>query len=446
MYANKPTNILPKILLSYNFVCNPVKKAEISNVKAEIITIGDEILIGQITDTNSAWIAQRLNEIGVNICQITSIPDNKKHIYNALNDAQTRADLILITGGLGPTRDDITKEALCEYFNTTLRFDNETYKRIESYFNTRGFPMLEVNRKQAEVPEICTLIQNEYGTAPGMWFEKNEKVYISMPGVPYEMKAMMKKTLLDKIKKHFNPPVIIHKTILTQGIGESFLAEKINDWECNLPANVKLAYLPSPGIVRLRVSANGDNKKELSELVSDQVKNLERLIKEYIYGYDTDTMEEIIGRLLRNHNKTISIAESCTGGYIAHLITGISGSSDYFKGGVITYSNEIKMNMLGVSKESLEKYGAVSESVVKQMAGGVKQKFNTDYAIATSGIAGPSGGTKEKPVGTVWIALATPAGIIAKKNVFGNNRERNIRRSALASLNMLRKELLNINS
>jgi len=414
---------------------------------AEIITIGDEILIGQIVDTNSAFIAMMLNLNGISVKQISSVSDNREHIIKALDEAKERADIILITGGLGPTKDDITKKTLSQYFNTTMRFDQDVYSDVAAIFATYGKEVTAINRLQAEVPEICTTIRNQNGTAPGMWFEVSGKVFISMPGVPYEMKAMMKNQVIPKIKEHFKLPFIIHKTILTQGIGESYLSELISDWEDSLSADdIKLAYLPSPGMVRLRLSTKGDDLKKLNASVNKKIEELKIIISEYIYGYENfgeenETLEQIVGKLLREKKKTLSTAESCTGGYISHLITKVPGSSDYYVGSVISYSYEIKEKELNVSKKMLETQGAVSQPVVEQMAEAIREKYKTDYSIAASGIAGPGGGTVEKPVGTVWIAIATPEKIFSEKFLFGNNRERNIQKTANAALNMLRKEL-----
>jgi len=416
---------------------------------AEIITIGDEILIGQVIDTNSAFIAQQLNLSGIAVKQISSVSDNKEHILKALDEAAQRAQLILITGGLGPTKDDITKHTLSQYFNSGWRLDEEVLKHVEFLFNSRGLQVTPINRKQAEVPDNCTVIVNANGTAPGMWFEKDLKVFVSMPGVPYEMKAMMLNEVIPRLKIKFKLPVIVHKTILTQGIGESFLADLIEDWENSLALHaIKLAYLPSPGMVRLRLSLSGTDEKQLNEVVDAKIRELQSLISQYIYGYETygeepPTLGTIIGKLLRKQHKTLATAESCTGGYIAHLITKVAGSSDYYKGSVVSYTNDIKVLELGIKEANIINYGAVSSQVVEAMAAGIKHKFNTDYAIATSGIAGPTGGTAELPVGTIWIAVATANGVFSEKFLFGNNRERNIERASLAALNMLRKAIEN---
>lgn len=410
-------------------------------MKAEIITIGDEILIGQVINTNSSWLAETMNLIGVHIVQITTISDSREHILQSLEDAGKRAEIILITGGLGPTKDDITKETLCDFFNTKLEFNEEAYQNIINLFGKRGYKISELNRKQAEIPANCIPLNNKNGTAPGMWFEENGKIYVSMPGVPFEMKPMIEEQVVPKLRKKLKTDTIYHKTILTQGIGESWLSEKISAWEDNLPENIKLAYLPQPGIVRLRLSASGKNKTEIQNQVDEEIKKLHEIIPDLIFGYNNDTLEKIIGKILTAKKQTLATAESCTGGYIAHLITTVPGSSVYYSGSVVSYSNNIKMKVLSVSQENLEKQGAVSEEVVMQMAKGVQEKFNTSYAIATSGIAGPDGGTKEKPVGTTWIGMATPEKVFARKFLFGEERGRNIRRTALQALNMLRKEI-----
>ncbi len=408
---------------------------------AEIITIGDELLIGQVVDTNSAWIGQKLNEIGIKVFQITSVSDNEQHILSALKEAQQRADVILITGGLGPTKDDITKYALCKYIKSNLRFDETAFIQIEKLFNARGREVTAVNRKQAEVPEKCEVIQNAQGTAPGMWFDRKGKIFISMPGVPYEMKSMMELDVLPRLQNLFAEGVIIHKVILFQGIGESFLSDMIEKWELALPLNIKLAYLPSSGVLRLRLTATGTSEEKLQESISSEVEKLYSLVGEFIFGEDDDSLEKITARLLTENKFTISTAESCTGGYIAHRITTIPGSSSYYKGSVIAYDNSIKENLLGVSHSLIEKHGAVSEEVVLEMSKNARAKFKTDFSIACSGIAGPAGGTAEKPVGTVFLAIAHPKGIFAKRLLLGTDRERIIRETALHALNNLRKIL-----
>lgn len=416
-------------------------------MQVEIITIGDEILIGQIVDTNSAFIGQLLNMNGMSVKQISSVSDDREHILKALSEAKSRAQVILITGGLGPTKDDITKKTLAEYFNCKMRFDEHAYQDVANLFAQYGKEVTPINRLQAEVPEICEVVRNYNGTAPGMWFDVDGTIYVSMPGVPYEMKAMMQNQVVPKIKERFKLPAIYHKTVLTQGIGESALSEMISDWEDSLASvTIKLAYLPSPGMVRLRLSTKGETLEPLKKNVDTKIEELKKIIAEYIYGYETfgeekETLEQIVGKLLRDKKKSISTAESCTGGYISHLITKVPGSSEYYMGSVISYSYDIKENELGVSKSILESQGAVSQPVVEQMAKAIREKYKTDYSISASGIAGPSGGTDEKPVGTVWIAVATPDKVISEKFLFGNNRERNIQKTAHAALNMLRKEL-----
>lgn len=406
---------------------------------AEIISIGDELLIGQVINTNASWMGELLNRNGIKVTEIKAIADDKNAIKKSIEASFETTDIILVTGGLGPTKDDITKHTLCEYFNTKLIFNEEAFLRIQEIFRLRNFEVTKVNKAQAELPENCIPIKNINGTASGMWFEKSGKVLVSMPGVPFEMKTMMENEILPKLKAKFNTPVIINKTIMTQGVGESFLAKTIEDWENDLPKNIKLAYLPQPGIVRLRLSATGKDRAKCENKIDELVKKLTILIGDLIFGYDDILLEEAVGNSLKSKNKTVATAESCTGGYIAHLLTSIAGSSAYFKGSAVTYANEIKEMILGVSAADLENEGAVSETVVKQMALGALKKFGTDYAIATSGIAGPDGGTEEKPVGTTWIAIAGPQGVVAKKHHFGEHRGRNIRRAALTALFMLKK-------
>ncbi len=410
-------------------------------MRAEIINIGDELLIGQVVNTNASWMAEALNKSGIRTVRITVIADNKEEIRNALDEASKRADIILISGGLGPTNDDITKQTLAEYFNSKMVFHEPAFRQVKAIFEARKFPVNEINRQQAMIPEKCIPLFNKNGTAPGMWFEKEGKVYVSMPGVPFEMKPMMTEQVLPKLRKKFNLGFIYHKTIMTTGIPESMLAARIEEWENNLPENIKLAYLPQPGIVRLRLTASGKDEKQLVEEVNNYCRKLHSIIPEVIYGYDDISLEEVTGELLVKSGKTVSTAESCTGGYIAHLITSVAGSSRYYKGSVVSYANEIKSSLLDVPEEVLAEHGAVSREVVEAMARGAQRKLNTDYVLAVSGIAGPDGGTPEKPVGTVWIALASPEGVQSNLFHFGEHRGRNIRRSALAALNMLRLEL-----
>lgn len=411
-------------------------------MNAEIISIGDELLIGQVVNTNASWLAQELNSIGISVNKIISIGDEENAIINTLHAAEKYADIIFITGGLGPTNDDITKYALCKYFSSSLIYNDAAYQNIVKLFASHNIKVSELNHQQAYLPDNCTPMPNPIGTAYGMWFEKDKKTFISMPGVPHEMKLMVEREVLPRLKEKFTLPVIIHKTILTQGIGESFLAEKIANWEQKLPVYIKLAYLPSPGVVRLRLSAKGNDAQKLQQEIFDLVAGLKSIIGEYIFGYDNETLEEIIGKLLFEKNQTIAAAESCTGGYISHLITSVAGSSAYFKGAIIAYANEIKEKELNVNPGDIKKHGAVSQEVAEQMANGIRKKYNTDYGIGITGIAGPAGGSEEKPVGTVWVAVASSKNIISKKFTFGDNRERNIKKAAVAALNMLRKEII----
>ena len=410
---------------------------------AEIITIGDELLIGQIVDTNSAWIGEQLSLTGIKVHQISSISDNEEHILKALAEAEKRVDLVLITGGLGPTKDDITKKALCKYFDTDLVMYEDILAKIKEFFDRRGFKMLDVNKQQAALPENCTIIPNPVGTASGMWFEKNKTIFVSMPGIPHEMKRIMTDGVLPKLKKEYDLPVILHRTILTYGIIESELSDLLEDFEKKLPEGVKLAYLPSLERLRLRLSISGKHKLELEKILDEQENKLKKYLGNKIFGYGDSSLQEAVGILLKEKKQTLSTAESCTGGNIAHKITSVSGSSQYFKGSVVAYDNSIKQNVLQVQELSLIKYGAVSKEVVEQMALGIQKLMQTDYAIATSGIAGPTGETSEKPVGTTWIAIASPDGeVYTRKYVFGTQREQNIRRATSVALNNLRKLLL----
>ncbi|HDO26966.1 MAG TPA: competence/damage-inducible protein A [Bacteroidetes bacterium] len=411
-------------------------------MKAEIISIGDELLIGQVVNTNASWMAAELNKSGIRVVHVTVISDQEDDIHQSLDEALQRADIILMTGGLGPTKDDITKLTLARYFGVGMVFHEPTYKKVKAFFAARNFNMTDINRHQADIPENCVPIENNNGTAPGMWFEKNGKVIVSMPGVPFEMKPMMTDQVLPRLLKKYKPEPLFYKTIMTTGMPESFMSEKIKKWEESLPQHIKLAYLPQPGIIRLRLSASGKDKEKLKKEIEKYCNDLNNYIPDLVYGYDEVTLEEVTGSLLRERNKTVSTAESCTGGYLAHLITSIPGSSDYYTGSVISYANSVKTGQLGVDPGDLEKYGAVSRQVVEQMALGIKEKLGTDYSLAVSGIAGPDGGTKEKPVGTVWIAVATSGNVKSKLFHFGEHRGRNIRRSALAALNMLRLEIL----
>ena len=407
-------------------------------MKAEIITIGDEILIGQIVDTNSAWMGQQINLLGVEIYQVTSVHDDRSHILKAIDEAGRNADLVLITGGLGPTKDDITKKCLCEYFETELVFHPEVFEHVKSLLSSRNVIINQLNRDQALLPVNCTVLHNPVGTASGMWFEKNGTIFISMPGVPFEMEAIMTEEVFPRLKLLRKSRAIVHKTVLTIGIPESMLAERIEAWEDALPEYIKLAYLPNPMMVRLRLSGYGTDELVLKTEIDKQVKGLLNLIPEAVFGYDNDNLGIVLGRMLVSSGKTMATAESCTGGSIAQLITSNPGSSAYFKGGVVAYSNEIKNKLLGVPDKIIEQYGAVSQEVAELMAVGARENLGTDYAVATTGIAGPDGGSDEKPVGTVWIAVAGANGVSSKKYVFKHNRERNIIRSTHIALNMLR--------
>ena len=411
-------------------------------MKAEIITIGDELLIGQVIDTNSAWLGQQLSLLGISLYQRTACGDSKEQILSCLKDAENRSDIIIITGGLGPTKDDITKKTMCEYFNTTLVVDEKVLEWVTRIFRMRKMEMLETNLQQAMIPANSKTLWNRSGTAPGMWFDINNKIFISLPGVPFEMKTIFEEEAIPLIKNKFTLPFIYHRTLQTCSIGESYLAEKIIDIEETLPQHIKLAYLPSVGAVRLRLSAHGNNESEVMNDVAVIVNKMYERIGEYIYGENNDSLSEVVGKLLTNKNKTMATAESCTGGFIAHQITSIPGSSKYFTGSIISYDNKIKQQELNVSNTILNNEGAVSEVCVKQMATEILSKFNVDYAIATSGIAGPDGGSEEKPVGTVWIAVASRNEIITKKFNMGDNRERTILRTSISALDMLRKMIL----
>lgn len=421
---------------------NEIDRKVMKEVKAEIITIGDEILIGQITDTNSQWISSELDLIGVKVHRKTSIRDEESAILEELEDAFHRSNLILITGGLGPTKDDITKKTIAKYFKTDLKRDKKILEHVRALFEKRGRVMNEHNYDQANLPENCTPLINHWGTASGMWFDNEGKILVSMPGVPVEMKNLVKGQVIPRLRKYFKTPIIKHKTIKTVGIGESDIMSLIAEWENSLPDYIKLAYLPRLGQVRLRLSGIGNNKVTLEEELSAWSDKLGNYISKFIYGYEKDEIEEVIGALLKTNKLRISTAESCTGGSVASRITSVPGSSAYFIGSIIAYSNEIKIKDLGVDAKTIENEGAVSESVVKLMAENIRKKFNTDIGLSTSGIAGPDGGTEEKPVGTIWIALSDDKGTISKKLQIGLNREMNIELATLSLLNLLRKRLM----
>lgn len=408
-----------------------------------LISIGDELLIGQTINTNAAWLGEQLNLLGFKVIAGLVIPDDKIAIKNALNDFSS-ADLIIMTGGLGPTKDDITKHTLCTYFDTELKRNIEIESKIIAYFQSRELPILQTNKDQALLPEACEVLPNSRGTASGMWFEKNNTIYVSLPGVPYEMKALITECVMPKLlSRNKDENMLVHRTVRTHGMGESFLAEVIKDWEDNLSVDdIKLAYLPSPGIVKLRLSLVGKDGNKIVATLNKHIDLLNKIIPDQVYGYEDDTMEGVVGDLLTAQNASVSTAESCTGGAVAKMITSVSGSSNYFEGSVICYSNICKINQLHVQENALQNHGAVSQEVVEQMAIGVKRKLNTDYGLATSGIAGPTGGTPEKPVGTIWIALATKTGVISKKLNLGYSRDRNIHVTSLSALNILRLDLL----
>lgn len=408
-------------------------------MKTEIISIGDELLIGQTINTNASWMGQELAKIGIKNNRTTTISDTEEEIQIALQRAEEYADLILITGGLGPTKDDITKIVLCDYFDTELELNQEVLADIQAYFKLRNKPFLASNNQQAMLPKKCKVLRNTMGTASGMWFERNGKVFVSMPGVPYEMKHLMETGVFPEVKKTFGLQELAHRTILTHGIGESFLAEIILEWENRLrESELEMAYLPSPGLVKLRVTSNkGDSK-----LVNTFCDELYEIIPEYIFGEGTITMQETLANLLMERNETVSLAESCTGGFASHLLTKIPGSSAFYEGSIICYSYDIKEKELGVPKSVLLDKGAVSKEVVEILSMEIKKKYNTHYAISISGIAGPAGGKEDKPVGTVWISARSNQRVVSKRFNFGNNRERNISQSAIAGFNLLRKLIL----
>lgn len=413
------------------------------NVNATIITIGDELLIGQVIDTNSAWIAQQLNKVGIAVKTRVAVGDSYDEIWKTLDKESVDSDIILITGGLGPTSDDITKPLLCDYFGGKMVVNEEALQNVKYLFEQIfKRPITPVNLLQAEVPDVCEVIQNKRGSAPGMIFHKGKTMFISMPGVPYEMKGIMEESVIPMVKKKFDLPVIVHRTILTAGIGESALAEVIKDFEDALPKDIKLAYLPNYGMVRLRLSTSGFDKKIVGENIDKQFQLLKSLTRKYIVTDVDDTMPVVIGKLLREKNKTVSTAESCTGGYISHLVTLVPGSSDYYEGSIISYSYGVKETLLGVKKKTLTECGAVSEQTVIEMLNGLLEKLNTDYGIAVSGIMGPAGGTPDKPVGTVWIAVGNKENYQTHKITLRFNRERNIEVTAFMALNFLRKFIL----
>jgi len=412
-------------------------------IKVSIITIGDELLIGQVIDTNSAWMAQELNKAGIKVNRRVAVGDDWNEIWKALDEESANANVILITGGLGPTADDITKPLLCEYFNGKMVISQEALDNVIHIFeNIHKKPVTERNRKQAEVPDTCKVIVNTRGTAPCMWFEKDKKIFVSMPGVPHEMKGLMEEHIIPELSKIFTLPFICHRTLVTYGIGESSLADKIQDFETTLPSHIKLAYLPNYGIVRLRLSSVGINKENTESEIEKLFLQLQKEVKDFLVSNEDASMEKVVGQMLMSKNETISTAESCTGGYISQLLTSIPGSSAYFDGSMVTYSYNAKENLLGVKNETLINFGAVSEEVVKEMAMGLLQKMQTNYVIAVSGIMGPGGGTTEKPVGTVWVAVGNKDKIVTKLYHFRFDRQKNIQLTAMNALNMMRLFLI----
>ena len=413
-------------------------------MQAEIITIGDELLIGQVVDTNSAWLGSTLGDDGIKVIQITSVQDHAAQIVQAVNDALSRADIVLMTGGLGPTKDDITKKTLAEMFGMKLVRNEQVYEMVGKQLALRGIAFTELNQGQALVPDGCTVLPNRNGTAPGMWFERDGKVLISMPGVPFEMKALVKDEVLPRLRKHFALDANVHRTIITFGLAESILADTIASWEEALPPYLHLAYLPSALCIRLRLSAYEIDRQKAEQEIESQIEKLSKVIPHYIIGSEDDSLESVTGTLLKTRGETLATAESCTGGNIAHRFTAMPGASEYFKGGVVAYSNEVKIALLGVDPESLNRYGAVSQSVAEQMAEGVRRATGATYGISTTGIAGPTAGTPEKPVGTVWMAVATPNGVFSRRMVFGSVRSQNIERASSNCINLLRLQLLGL--
>ena len=404
--------------------------------EVEIINIGDELLIGQVVNTNAADMAKMLNKAGFDVRKTSVIGDEAEIIRSSLQSAMQRAAVVLITGGLGPTKDDITKKVLAEEFDSSLVMNEQVRTHVERYFASKGLPFTPTNAEQALVPDKCRVVFNSVGTAPGMCFEKNGKLVFSMPGVPFEMRTMMPE-VIEIMKQHFKSEAVEYKTLLVSGIGESFLSDKLEGFEANLPKGISLAYLPKGGTIRLRLTAKGADRNKVTDMLDKQTELLLASVKDYFMGFECDNLAETLGERLLENGKTVATAESCTGGNIAHLITLVAGSSRYYKGSVVSYANEVKEKVLGVRAGDLQQYGAVSEEVVKQMAEGVKRLLKTDYAIATSGIAGPSGGSGEKPVGTVWIAVAEERGCVAEKFFFNSTRDNFIERTSNQAILML---------
>ncbi len=409
------------------------------NILAEIITIGDEILYGQITDTNSQWMSAELDKAGIRVLRKMAVGDTQAAILGAVQNAQ--ADIVLMTGGLGPTKDDITKTTLMEYFGGQLVLDEGVLANLTRLFSMRGREVSPTNRQQAMVPDNCQVLMNAVGTAPGMWFEHGGKIYVSMPGVPYEMKWLMANHVIPRLREKFDTPTIIHKMIKTINVPESTLSDLIEAWELALPPHIRLAYLPRMGQVRLRLTGTGRDRAQLEADIQAQIAKVMPLIQKYVYGFDDDEIEKVVGQLLVNQGKTIATAESCTGGFVAHQLTQQAGASRYFVGGVVAYANEVKMSQLGVQPATLQAHGAVSEETAKEMAAQVRLRYGTDFGIATTGVAGPDGGTPEKPVGTVWIALADANGVEARKLQLTTERGLNISLTNNSVLNWVRMRL-----
>ena len=412
-------------------------------MNAEIITIGDEILIGQIVDTNSAYISKELNNIGISVYQITSVQDDKQHILKALKEAEENVDIVIITGGLGPTKDDITKHTLCEYFNDKLTMHRDVQEHIKYLFAKIKYQHTDLDLQQAMLPSTSTILKNNLGTASGMWFYERDTVFVSMPGVPNEMKGLMKYDVLPKLQKMFDLPIIIHKNIITYGMGESKIAERLSTWENKLPAEVKLAYLPSYGKTRLRLTAKGKNREQLEEAIEKELKALTTLVSDIIVGFDEEaSIEAMIGKLLLKNKKTVATAESCTGGAISKMITSVPGASAYFVGSIVSYNERIKTEVLNVSPDTIKKHSVVSEEVAIEMAMGIQQLYKVDYAIAVTGNAGPTKDKTDTSVGVVFIAIATPERVFVREFNFGQPREKVIQRTSVKALELLRKELL----
>lgn len=412
-------------------------------MQVDIITIGDELLIGQTVDTNSAWMGAELNKIGMAVRQITSISDTEEHIIASLDESLKHADVVLLTGGLGPTKDDVTKYTLAKYFDSPLEVKKDVLDRIEGYFKKRGIPILEANRSQAALPQNCTVIENKLGTASGMWFEKDDKVVVSMPGVPYEMKYLMTNGVLPGLSSRFQTPEILHHTIHTCGMGESMIAERISNFELGLSAEeIKLAYLPSLGSVKLRLSATGTDRNELESKICSKANELKTLIPELVFGENGDTLESVVGNLLKERGASVATAESCTGGELAAKITSVPGASAYFKGSIVAYNEKVKEQVLKVPEKTIKEHGVVSSQVAEQMAKNAAELLNADYSVASTGLAGPDGGEDGQPPGTIWLAVYGPAGIKSKCFHFSHDREMNIQRACTVGLDMLRRQIL----